>query len=113
MSCHLFTQEFGELFLGYVRIFELLLILLFIWKKDSLSFHMTWSHGVLIIVFSCLMAMSGTNFVSRVALNEDVGFSSFNTDMDSILHCETHSKRDCSNLKLQQDVYLTLRSLDS
>jgi len=33
----------------------LLLIFLFIWEKGSISFHMTWSHGVLIIVFSCYL----------------------------------------------------------
>lgn len=94
-------------------LFGLLLNLLFIWEKVSLSFHMTWSHGVLIVVFSCLMAMSGTDFVPRVTLNEGVDISSFNTDMDSISHCEPHSIRDCSNLKIQQDVSLMLRSLDS
>jgi len=39
MSCHLFAQEFREI-LGYVRIFELLLILLFIWEKFLSVF--TW-----------------------------------------------------------------------
>jgi hypothetical protein len=90
----------------------LLLIFLFIWEKGSLIFHMTWSQGVLIIVFSSLMAMSRTR-VPRVALNEGVEFSSFNTDMDSISHCQKHSTRNCSNLKIQQDVFLKLMSLDS
>ena len=102
-------MSFFKVVLG---LFGLLLILIFIWEKCSLSFHMNCSQGVFIVVFSCLMAMSGTIFVPMVDLNEGVDLSSFNTDMDSIAHCETHSTRDCSNRKVKQDVYLTLRSLD-